>query len=244
MAKSETRFDGVTGGEEYELFLLAAPYVDELEAIAARKVADHFADSSAKQINVFEIGVGTGITTAHLLEADPRFHIFGVDFEPKMIEAARSYFDFLMTITKPNVKLIVGDALEKLREQPAQSFEAVVSGYCLHNIYPQQRAEIMAEIARVLRPGGIFMNLDKYAEDDAVAHFLALAEQLTGFEVYLGEKVNRPDVYLEWFNHYLEDDQIQFTMSEQIQSLAHLGFTAPVFTDRTAMDAIMVATKL
>lgn len=233
---TDTRFEGVTGGEEYQLFLLSATHIPAMEAAVGNILASRFANSTLESIRVLEVGVGTGITTVELLRADSRFAVTGIDFEPKMIEVASRNF-----AGEPRVSLEIAGALEFLQAQPDDSFDALASGFCIHNFQPEYRLDVIREIPRVLKSGGALVNLDKYALDDMVQHYKSLYAQLGTFDVYLTPEVNRPDVYEEWFRHYLEDELVKITEGEQIRMLEALGFTGITFRDRFGMDAILEA---
>ena len=240
MATNDGRFAGVAGGDDYhDLFKLAAPHGDAMQARAAQILVEHCPSTATDPVTVLELGFGTGITTQHLLRADPHVRIFGCDNEPKMLEEARRNIG-----DGDRVQLMLADAYHFLGLiSEWEPISAVVSGFCLHNLNPGCREEILTLVGERLRPGGIFVNLDKIAHDDWVEHHNALAEQIRAFDVFLEPSVNRSDVYREWVMHYLEDERVKITEGEMETILKHSGFSSVRFESRVLMDVICVAVK-
>src|SRR6266542_5305485 len=98
---------------------------------------------------VLEIGIGTGRNLSHYRD-DVR--LTGVELSPAMLEIARARARELGR----EVDLRVGDA--QALEFPDQSFDSVVCTLSLCTI-PDDRAAV-AEVRRVLRPGGRFLLLE------------------------------------------------------------------------------------
>lgn len=236
MTTSNGRFSGVIGGEEYELFLLAAPHGDDMQARTAQLVAEHCPSTEDDPTTIVELGFGTGITTQHLLRENPHAHVIGCDNEQKMLEAASQNIG-----DEPRSTLVLADAMSFLRGFEDGSVAVVVSGFCLHNLDDESRQAIFAEVARVLQPGGTFINLDKIGQDDHAEYQSAMDEQIAAFDVYEG--IDRLDVRDEWTKHYIEDDKIMITESETRDALTNLGFSSVKYEGRVLMDIICVATK-
>jgi ubiquinone/menaquinone biosynthesis C-methylase UbiE len=98
---------------------------------------------------VLEIGLGTGRSLPHY-HADVR--LTGIELSPAMLEIARARARELGR----EVDLRVGDA--QALELPDESFDTVVCTLSLCTI-PDDRAAV-AEVRRVLRPGGRFLLLE------------------------------------------------------------------------------------
>jgi ubiquinone/menaquinone biosynthesis C-methylase UbiE len=96
--------------------------------------------------DVLEIGIGTGRNLPHY-RAD--VSLIGIELSPAMLEIARARAREL----RREVDLRVGDA--QALEFPDESFDAAVCTLSLCTI-PDDRAAV-AEVRRVLRPGGRFL---------------------------------------------------------------------------------------
>ena len=96
---------------------------------------------------VLDIGVGTGRTV-------PLFELLtddytALDYLPSMVEAARARF--------PGRRIEVGDARD-LSRFPDSTFELVSFSFNgIDSVDHEGRARILAEVRRVLRPGGTFL---------------------------------------------------------------------------------------
>ena len=234
MSEHQARFSGVLG-EEYDLFGKSVSYHDELQDTVGNYIKEHTAVS--ERLTFIEAGVGTGITTVRILNANPSIVVHAIDNEPKTLNQAKEVLaDF-----EGRVVFEEADILDALKARSNESVDGFVSAYLIHNLPPAYRAELFVEIARVLKKGGLFVNADKYALDDEDAHAKTLQEQLEAFSVY--EEMGRPEVKEEWTKHYLEDEKIRFTESEQRALFEAHGFSNVERIFREGMDAIFVAKK-
>jgi tRNA (cmo5U34)-methyltransferase len=225
-----------TIGDDYDLFKLGCPYHDEFQLETIKQINNHF--DSNKQLNILEIGFGTGITSLEILE-QTNSNLVGIDNEPKMLEKAINY------IKKYEVRceLLIDDALDFLNKQKENSFDVVVNVWVLHNIPKQIRQEILKEIYRVLKPNGLFLNGDKIASDDSDLHQAQLELQFKMFEEF--EKIGREDLELEWTSHYHEDDKPdkKIIQTDFIDFLTNIGFTKINPIKRYNLDLILTAIK-
>jgi ubiquinone/menaquinone biosynthesis C-methylase UbiE len=101
--------------------------------------------------DVLEIGVGSGSVAQQLLSDAPQRAWTAIDIDPQMTQAAAarlSGFPGASVQTADATAMPFGD----------DSFDSVVSCLMLHHIIDWERA--VAEVARVLRPGGIFVGYD------------------------------------------------------------------------------------
>lgn len=100
--------------------------------------------------NVLEVGCGRGVGVEVLLDRLGARQVTAFDLDPAMVERAERR---LRDRLGGAVRLGTGDVTEI--DSPAASFDAVVDFGILHHVQDWQRA--VAEIARVLRPGGRFL---------------------------------------------------------------------------------------
>ena len=101
--------------------------------------------------DVLEIGVGSGSVAQQLLSEAPELAWTAIDIDPHMTQAAASR---LREFAGVSVKTADATAMPF----PDDSFDSVVSCLMLHHIIDWEGA--VAEVARVLRPGGIFVGYD------------------------------------------------------------------------------------
>ena len=247
--KLDGRFAGILG-QEYEKLLKAMPHIPHIENEVAR-LANQVLPSpvkSGKIRMILDLGCGTGLTTLALRKYVHYSCIVGVDKEPAMlkqyvnniVEGKKSYFLESGVV----VKAFRSDVLAFLKRCNDSGFDAVVSAFVLHNIPKAKRAEIIKEIARVLRPGGIFVNGDKIAPDDKPLHDKYLMQQFAKF-VQVYPSPEDAAYCIEWIEHYARDNEpdLRYTETEVSSSLKAVGFKSVKIIDRHCMDAIAVAKR-
>jgi ubiquinone/menaquinone biosynthesis C-methylase UbiE len=237
----DKRFRGIAS-KDYDISTIGIPHRMELQQKITDVIKKSFKNSKIHVISVVEIGCGTGQTTTAILESDKRVHVSAVDNEPSMIKQAKIFLkEFIDT---ERVKLIEKDALNFLKKQHSNSFDVFASAFTLHNFRRNFRNKILKEIFRVLKKDGIFVNADKYALDDILAHKKTLNWQLNRFKTEYS-KINRQDLVEEWTNHYLEDDKPDIIMKEleSFKIMKELGFKDSGIIFRKQMDAVLVAKK-
>lgn len=99
--------------------------------------------------HVLEIGAGSGGGTQVLLDVLHARHVVAIDLDPAQVALARRR----LGTRQGEVQLACGDAARLAAA--ANSFDAVVDFGILHHVPDWRQA--VAEIARVLRPGGQFV---------------------------------------------------------------------------------------
>lgn len=111
---------------------------------------------------ILEIGVGTGLSLPLYPAA---CHVTGIDITDAMLERARSRAD---RNGQTNVDLRRMDARDL--QFPDGSFDAVVAPYVVSVVPDPSR--VMAEAARVCRPGGVVAVVNRFRSEAPVLHQL------------------------------------------------------------------------
>jgi tRNA (cmo5U34)-methyltransferase len=233
----ERRFGG-TLTSDYELFDLACPKGPILDATLAREIR-RFRPNAP--LEALELGFGTGLTTRVVLESRPDVRVLAVDNEPEMLPQARK--NLKTWLASGRLTLVVDDALAFLKSRPSRSCDLVATAATLHNFPTAYRADAWKQIARVLRPGGLFINADKYAQAGP-AHRKAMKERMGR---YFGVAV--PRGRFDWLKsvvlHYLDDESPERRMDEAAQAalMRAAGFTGIRRVYRMDMTAVVVARR-
>ncbi|MCG8477467.1 MAG: class I SAM-dependent methyltransferase [Spirochaetales bacterium] len=237
--EGEHRFSGPLA-EEYELITLAYPDFESFQ----RRVVDVIAREAPGAQHLLEIGTGNGFTTRMIMDI-PAAAVISVDNDPHMVAQARSHLADYESGSSDGRRLTIekADALEFLRRGEAGRFDVVVSAFTLHNMERDYREGVEGEIFRVLKPGGLFVNADKYAPDDE-ARFDALVHQVERFfDAFVPR--GKLDLLRRWVVHNIADQSPRYVMraSESIRRLKTLGFDAVHIGERAHMQAIVHARK-
>jgi len=236
--EGERRFGGALS-DDYPLWRLARPFLGEVHGIVSAELAK-FAHDRASPLRALDIGMGDGAIT-RLLLAEPKLEVTGVDNEPKMIAQAEKALHG--ALESGRLKIVLEDALGFLAALSAETIDIAASGYVLHNLTEDYRDQVYSEIFRVLRPGGLLVNADKYAQEGQ-AHRDALRWQLGLFFDVLAPR-QKYDLLRDWVLHYVEDEMPGRVMPEAdaVARLARAGFIDETIVYRNHMDAVLVARK-
>lgn len=128
--------------------------------------------------NILDIGAGTGyISRLAALRFD---HVYAMDISRNMLDC----------ITNPRIIKLVGDATQGI-PLPDSSVDAVVTFAVLHHI--EDHRSVFKEIARVLRPGGVY-----WSDHDINADWVRRHR----FAVWLYRKIFDP---ARQFSHFCSD---------------------------------------
>lgn len=139
-----------------------------------------------RPLRILDVACGTGRTLVQIAEALPGQQYFGVDLSPFYLAEAR---DTLASV--PEVSLVVENA-EQLPFRDGY-FDVVTSTYLLHELPRRARRRAVAEMARVLAPGGRLV-----LEDSAQ---LAEAADLAIFLESFASQMHEP-----YYRDYVQDD--------------------------------------
>lgn len=227
-------------GAEYDVLRLMCPNA----ALLARMIGERVVDwrRGAGPIEGFEIGCGTGISTLAALSARDDLKLTAVDSAGEMLDQARvNLADY---VSAGRVKFIEADALTALRALPDASMDVVISNYAIHNFADDYRKAAISEIFRALKPGGLFVNGDRYAMDDPAAHLADTQAVVRGwFRIFT--KMNRLDLLEDWIVHLLSDESPLHIMyfEPALEELRAAGFAPVTVEFREGVDTLVTAAK-
>ncbi|QGM98400.1 class I SAM-dependent methyltransferase [Methylocystis parvus] len=240
-ARHETLHDNLfTGkiGAEYDFLTFMCPHHALLAKRLGETVAKWKPDVALKGV---EIGCGTGVSTLPLLAGRHNLTLTAIDAAPAMLDQAReSLADYVQA---GRVDFKQADALEALKALPSDSLDLVTSNYAIHNFLDDYRSLVLAEIHRVLKKGGLFINGDRYAMDDRAAHLLDTQETVRRW-FKLFREIDRLDLLEDWVVHFYSDESEDHIMhfTPSMERLKALGFSVTV-DFREGVDTLVRAVK-
>ncbi|MHB8241912.1 MAG: class I SAM-dependent methyltransferase [Solirubrobacteraceae bacterium] len=100
---------------------------------------------------VLDLGAGTGLLSAAVLERYPDAEIVLLDGAAEMLSHAHD------RLPASSMTTVVSDLRDEL---PAGPFDAVVSGLAIHHIEHADKRDLFGRIHAALRPGGVFVNAE------------------------------------------------------------------------------------
>lgn len=133
---------------DFSVDVLFGGATDAMRRMALPAIVDGVRDASAPR--VLDVACGTGRFLGTLAAALPDARLYGVDLSPAYVARARA--------RRPDVALLVENA-EALPFADG-TFDAVSCVFLLHELPRDVRRRVLAEILRVLRPGGVISVCD------------------------------------------------------------------------------------
>jgi tRNA (cmo5U34)-methyltransferase len=239
-SRYDAMFSGVIG-QDYDLLKLICPIATEMSRLVG-VAASKYAEQAVESLTVVELGGGTGITTLSLLTASDKFNILSIDNEPVMQEQAK--INLHEWVAKGKLAFCADDALTALTNIATGSVDLVASAYTLHNFLNTYRNEVLHEIFRVLKPGGQFINGDRYGLDDISEHTRTIQREVSSYFKTLIQ-INKLDVLEHWMVHLFSDESENRVMRESIalEQLRDTGFVNITLSHRHEVNALLTATK-
>lgn len=228
--------------EEYNLIALAAPQYTACEKKIGEILKKDFARRKDGRFNVLEIGCGSGFTSEIILKADRRIYLTAVDNEPKMLEQIKRRL--AKYIKSKKVRVVKGDALEFVKKSQSGSFDAFVSALTIHNFKSEYRRRFLKEAQRLLKPGGLFVNMDRYAHDDPKVFKKWLEWQIGMYKKVFSE-LGKEDLIKQWVEHEAYDSRPDVLMKQKssVADMKKAGFKDSKFVFRKRTYSVLTAKK-
>lgn len=129
-----------------------------------------------EQSCMLDLGIGSAQLEATLLTVRPDLHAVGVDSSAAMLALARSRLD-AGGIAADRCRLIPADLKDlSPRAFPDLTFSAAVSIQTLHHMPAPVQEDVHRFVYRRLRPGGLYLVMDRLALADALLdpHYAAM----------------------------------------------------------------------
>ena len=150
---------------------------------------DHLPENTKR---VLDLGTGDGRLIRLIKECQQDIEAVALDVSPTMLKSARDHF--------------ANDSRVKIREhdlsQPLPDlgyFDAVVSSFAIHHLKHERKRELYEEIYDIIKPTGVFCNLEHVASPSVELHVKFL--KAIGYSPEKEDKANRllsMDMQLGW----------------------------------------------
>jgi ubiquinone/menaquinone biosynthesis C-methylase UbiE len=133
---------------------------DAMRRIALGQLAQALRGRDQRRVRMADFACGNGRFLSQLLAAFPRMPAVGLDLSPAYCGEARARLASFAQVE------IVHGAAEAAPFEDA-SLDGATCIYLFHELPPRVRRDVAREIARTLRPGGVFVFADSVQMDDA-----------------------------------------------------------------------------
>lgn len=112
---------------------------------------------------VLDLGTGDGRLMTLVLARAPQAQGIALDFSKTMLGRCRERFQL-----DPRVEVREHDLSYPLRE--SGEFDAIVSSFAIHHLPHERKRALYGEVWQLLRPGGVFCNLEHVSSPTEVLH--------------------------------------------------------------------------
>ncbi len=125
---------------------------------------------------ILDLGCGTGAFSERILRELPGARVWGVDYDPVLLRIGREG----LRAERHRLEWVEADLRSPTwtRALPRGRWDAIVSTTALHWIEPAPLSRLYGTAARLLRPGGIFLNGDNLPFDPPSARLRRLMRAL------------------------------------------------------------------
>jgi ubiquinone/menaquinone biosynthesis C-methylase UbiE len=139
----------------------------------ARQVLLRHANLSPNQ-QILDIGCGTGTFVVMAKQLYPSTNIIGLDPDPKALARASQ------KAAKARVSVQFDRGFADVLQYPSASFDLIFSSFMFHHLERSDREKTLREVARVVKPGGLFLLLDFESSDSGhgLMHLFHKSERL------------------------------------------------------------------
>ena len=176
-------------------------------------------------LNILDLGVGTGYLSHKIIETFPHAKIIAIDAAELMIEKAKLRLqDHLKQVT---FHISTFQELPN-KKDTFSNFDAVVSSFALHHLYREEKLVLFQYIRSLLKPHGWFINCDIFKTADAVLearfrylHHLGIQQRIQRIK---HQEKSLDQISSELLEKEKKDGDHPLFLAEDIQLLTEAGF--------------------
>ncbi len=182
---------------------------DAMRRAALAEISRELRGRDQRGVTLLDLACGNGRFLAQVMNVYPKLKASGLDLSPSYTDAARARL-----ADWPHVE-ILHEAAEAMPIE-TNSQDMIVSIFLFHELPQNVRGAVLSEIARVLKPGGIFILADSVQFGDY--------PQLDGLLEYFPHGFHEP-----YYRNYLEWDVVGANQRAGLKKLRHaLAFLTKV----------------
>ena len=173
-----------------------------------------------------DLGCGDGILGRAVHAMYPESTGYFLDFSPTMIDAAREKAG----ADDGRLHFLISDYAEPqwtADVAPAAPFDLIVSGLSIHHQPDARKRAVYREIYDLLKPGGLFLNLEHVAPASGWAETASdelFIDSLWEFEQRQGTGKTRAEVAESWLTRTDREANLLSPLDEQCRWLREIGF--------------------
>lgn len=172
---------------DFQVEALFAGTADAMRRQALVPIAEHMKGRDQRKLKLLDVATGTGRFLTFVKDNWPRLKTTALDLSPAYLDEARKNL-------KPWHDVAFVEANAEAMPLEDESQDIVTCIYLFHELPPKVRAVVAKEIARVLKPGGVFVFVESIQPGDtpgfeALTEFFPQAFHEPYYESYLSWNV-------------------------------------------------------
>lgn len=188
---------------------------------------------NSTSFRILEIGCGSGTTTSIISNFFRNSKLVSIDHDERAVSFCKDRFS-----ASRNINFFTIDAIDFCESQGDHHYDFVVSAFTIHNIINYKREKLYSQLFRILKPGGIFINGDKFVSEEREVRYDALKFRVGKLLDAIDPMPRELAKY--WVLHYLEDfkPERRLLFAQTVCDLHKQGFENVKYTFRS--DAEML----
>jgi len=173
-----------------------------------------------------DLGCGDGILGRQLFQYWPESRGIFIDYSEPMLEAARKTGKQIKSRAEYYL-LDFGEKGWKNQIKHVQPVDAVISGFSIHHLEDDQKKQVFKDIYEILKPGGIFLNLEHVASPDSHLEKMfdeIFVDGLYAYHQKINSSITRQEIIDTYYNR--EDKVLNklTLVEEQCEWLRGIGY--------------------
>ena len=181
---------------------------------------------NGKVDNFLDLGCGSGILSAAILDRFPDAVGTLVDFSEPMLNAAQDHLSgYNKHLRLYKADLASASWLDLVRDRAP--FDVIVSGYAIHHLTDNRKRELYEEIHGHLTVGGIFINVEHVSSSTPWVESLferTFVDGLHSRERNKGGSRTREALAKEYYHREDKKENILASVENQCQWLGEIGY--------------------
>lgn len=170
---------------------------------------------------VLDLGCGPGSLGIRLLDRLPKADVVGADADPVTLALGNAVYADRITFVAADLRTPEWAARLDLDRQP----DAVTSTTALHWLPPQDLRAVYADIAELLRPGGLFLNGDHFRDESPV--LARLERAIPELEYSRRFPDGHDEKWRDWWSAVAEDPDLGPLVAERSALFPAAGHSVP-----------------
>lgn len=160
---------------------------------------------------VLDLGCGPGSLSARLLDRLPRATVVAVDADPLLLALGRACYSSLPGLRFAELDLRRPGWSRELGLERAP--DAAVSTTALHWLAERDLRALYAELAGLLRPGGILLNGDHLEADGSASRLRGLEREIARKAIRRRFPDGHPEDWRQWWDAFTADPALASLMA-------------------------------